>query len=192
MKTLLNIHSVIKTSRVNGPGTRLVVFTQGCKQDCAGCFNKELHPFEGGIEISPTALLKEYSSKELEGITISGGEPFEQPKALFELLKRAKEKYELTTIVYTGFDYATLLRSAEAKPSLEYIDVLIDGAFMERKPEGSLLARGSTNQSFIFLSDRYYLKDFYMPGKVEISIGPDGTITSTGFSDPGFKVKEAV
>jgi anaerobic ribonucleoside-triphosphate reductase activating protein len=192
MTTLLNIHSVIKSSRVNGPGTRLVVFTQGCKQNCPGCFNKELHPFDGGMQIDPTAIIKEHFSEELEGITISGGEPFEQPKALFELVKRAKEKYGLTTVVYTGFDYATLSESAEAKASYEFIDVLIDGAFMEREPEGSLLARGSTNQSFVFLSKRYSLKDFYMPGKVEIFIGPDGTITGTGFSDPGFKVKEAV
>ncbi len=192
MSALLNIHSVIEASRVNGPGTRLVVFTQGCRQDCAGCFNKELHPFEGDMEISPTALLEEHFSKELEGITISGGEPFEQPEALLTLLKTAKSDYDLTTVVYTGFDYATLSGRAEAKVCMEYIDVLIDGAFMEKKLEGSLLARGSTNQSFIFLSSRYSLKDFYMPGKVEISIAPDGTITSTGFSDPGFKVKEAV
>ncbi len=192
MKTLLNIHSVINASRVNGPGTRLVVFTKGCKQDCPGCFNKELHPFEGGTEVDPRALIEEHFSKELEGITISGGEPFEQPEALLALLKVARSEYGLTSVVYTGFDYAALTARAEAKPSLEHIDVLIDGRFVEGKIENSLLARGSTNQSFIFLTARYSLNDFYMPGNVEISIGPDGTITSTGFSDPGFKVKEAV
>lgn len=192
MKTPLNIHSVIEASRVNGPGTRLVVFTKGCKQNCKGCFNKELHPFDGGEKVRPESLLEEHFSRELEGITICGGEPFEQPKALGALLKVAKLKYNLTTVVYTGFDYATLTGSAETKAPLEYIDVLIDGAFMEGKLEGSLLARGSTNQNFIFLTDRYTLKDFYMPGKVEISIGPDGTVTGTGFSNPGFKVKEAV
>lgn len=192
MESLLNIHSIIGRSRVNGPGTRLVVFTQGCNLNCPGCFNTALHPFEGGTQENVEALLKENFSKDLEGITVSGGEPFEQPQALKALLKLAEVEYGLTTIVYSGYDYATLLENSETKGPLEYIDVLIDSAFMKEKLEPTLLARGSTNQSFIFLSGIYTLKDFYMPGKVEISIDEDGTITSTGFSNPGFKIKEAV
>lgn len=192
MKTLLNIHSVIEASRVNGPGLRLVIFTQGCNLGCAGCFNTALHPFEGGFKTSPELVLKEELSKEIEGITVSGGEPFEQPGALLALLKEAREVYGLTTVVYSGYGYTELLEKEETKEALQYIDVLIDGRFKEDSLEPTLLARGSTNQSFIFLTDRYSLKDFYMPGKVEISISPDGTITSTGFSNPGFKVKEAV
>jgi anaerobic ribonucleoside-triphosphate reductase activating protein len=192
MKTLLNIHSVIKASRVNGPGVRLVVFTQGCRLGCEGCFNTALHPFEGGEETSPKALLKEHLSKKTEGITVSGGEPFEQPEALLTLLKETKEKYNLTTVVYSGFGYAQLLEKSETREVLEYIDVLIDSRFQKESLVPTLLSRGSTNQSFIFLTDRYALKDFYMPGKVEITISPDGEITSTGFSNPGFKIKEAV
>ncbi|MBE9531708.1 MAG: radical SAM protein [Proteobacteria bacterium] len=192
MKELLNIHSVIEASRVNGPGTRFVVFTQGCKLKCEGCFNTELHPFDGGTKVSTSKLLSQYNLKKAEGITVSGGEPFEQPRALASLLKEAKEKYNLTSVVYSGYTYAELLKESNTREALEFIDVLIAGRFNQENLESTLLARGSTNQSFIFLSSRYSLKDFYMPGKVEISISPDGAVTSTGFSNPGFRVKEAV
>jgi anaerobic ribonucleoside-triphosphate reductase activating protein len=192
VKSIFNIHSVIERSRVNGPGERLVVFAQGCGLKCPGCFNTALHTFESAIEIEPKALLKEHLLKGIEGITVSGGEPFEQPQPLLALLKEAKEKYHLTTVVYSGFTHKELLKMSESRNALAYIDVLIDAMFKEEEKESTLLARGSTNQSFIFLTDRYTLKDFYMPAKVEISIGPDGAITGTGFSNHAFKVKEAV
>ena len=192
MKELLNIHSVIEKSRVNGPGERLVVFTQGCAHGCKGCFNSALHSYEYGEKISPTELLRTHHAAALEGITVSGGEPFDQPRALESLLKAAKEVCGHTCVVYTGYEYENLVSGELTSKCLSYIDVLIDGRFVESKKEATLLARGSTNQKFIFLTDRYDQEDFYMPGKVEITIGPDGTVTSTGFSDPGFGVKDAI
>jgi len=192
MKELLNIHSVIERSRVNGPGERLVVFTQGCAHGCGGCFNSALHPYGGGFQINPEELLKKYISGPLEGITVSGGEPFDQPLALKNLLKAAKEKYDYTCVVYTGYGYADLACGGLTRECLSFIDVLIDGRFNEKKKETTLLARGSTNQEIMLLTGRYEEKDLYMPGKVEITIGPDGTVTSTGFSDPGFEIKDAV
>jgi anaerobic ribonucleoside-triphosphate reductase activating protein len=192
VRELLNIHSVIDNSRVNGPGLRLVVFTQGCAHGCKGCFNGALHPYDCGEKISPEELLSSHYSKETVGITVSGGEPFDQPDALYRLLKTAREKYNLSSVVYSGYTHKELLSRESAKECLSFVDVLIDGRFEEGKLEKTLLARGSTNQKIIILTDKYKLEDFYMPGKVEITIGPDGSITSTGFSDPGTKFKDAV
>ncbi|MEE9543785.1 MAG: anaerobic ribonucleoside-triphosphate reductase activating protein [Thermodesulfobacteriota bacterium] len=192
MSELLNIHSVIEKSRVNGPGTRLVIFTQGCERGCSGCFNSALHTSEGGIRISPAELLKTRVSGAIEGITVSGGEPFDQVEALQRLLKTAKEEFNLSTVVYTGYNHETLISRENTAACLDYIDVLIDGEFVESKKEKTLLARGSSNQKIIILNDRYKEEDFHMPGKVEITIGADGTVTSTGFSDPGFGVKDAI
>jgi len=87
----LNIAGYIKSSRANGPGNRSVIFFQGCPFHCYGCFNEHLQPVEEKQLISPEDLLMEISeNNRIEGITVSGGEPFLQPEALFELFKTAK------------------------------------------------------------------------------------------------------
>lgn len=179
---LINIHSVIPLSRINGPGNRMVVFFQGCDRRCPGCFNPGTHSFDTAKLLSPEDIFKRYLSRYVEGITISGGEPFMQPDGLYWLLKTAREIYGLSTVVYTGFVYNELKERPACRSCLEFIDVLIDGRYEESKKERTLLARGSTNQRFHFFSSRYNKKDFYMQGKVEVIIGRDGAVTKTGFS----------
>lgn len=182
---LINIHSVIPLSRINGPGNRMVVFFQGCDRMCHGCFNPNTHPFNTVKLLSPDDIFKLYLTRDIEGITISGGEPFLQPEGLYALLKMARETYGLHTVVYTGFTYKELKERSACLSCLEFIDVLIDGRYEESKKERTLLARGSTNQRLHFFSSRYNRKDFYMQGKVEVIIGRDGTVTKTGFSKIG-------
>jgi anaerobic ribonucleoside-triphosphate reductase activating protein len=178
----INIHATLKDSLINGPGKRLVIFFQGCERDCGGCFNTELQPRSRRLLLSPTEILGKKLTEETEGITVSGGEPFLQPLALLALLRLAKEKHSLTTVVYSGFSFDEIAKDFRLKASLKYIDVLVDGAFEVGKLEPTLLARGSTNQNFIFLSKRYDFDDMIMNGKVEISIDSGGTVTKTGFS----------
>lgn len=179
---LLNVHSVIPLSRINGPGNRMVVFFQGCNERCPGCFNPQTHPFVTADLYPPGEIFKRYLSDDVEGITVSGGEPFMQSDGLLELLRIARETHGLSTVVYTGFTYKELRERPDCRSCLKFIDVLIDGRYVESKKERTLLARGSTNQRFYFFSSRYNKRDFYMPGKVEIIIGRDGTVTKTGFS----------
>lgn len=181
-KLSLNIHAVLPSSRVNGPGSRMVIFFQGCTRGCPGCFNPDTHPLEIRESLSVEEIFSRFHSDGVEGITVSGGEPFLQPDGLISLLKIARKTYNLNTIVYTGFTYEEILEMPALYLSLPYIDVLIDGAYEDEKKEKSLLARGSTNQRFHFLTDRYGLADFYMQGKVEVIIGSDGMIKETGFS----------
>lgn len=178
---LLNIHAVIPCSRINGPGKRLVVFFQGCERNCAGCFNPSTHSFDTAGLYSADEVFERHLTKEVTGLTISGGEPFLQPKGLAELLKTAKEQKNLTTVVYTGFTLKELKNKISSAKALEYTDVLIDGPFIESEKEKSLLARGSSNQTFHFLGNAYTIEDFSMPGKIEINIRRDGVVIETGF-----------
>lgn len=181
-KSPLNIHAVLPSSRVNGPGSRMVIFFQGCTRGCPDCFNPDTHPLEIRESLSVEEIFSRFHSAGVEGITVSGGEPFLQPDGLICLLKIARKVYNLNTVVYTGFTYEEILGMPALYLSLPYIDVLIDGAYEDEKKEKSLLARGSTNQRVHFLTDRYGLADFYMPGKVEVIIESDGMIKETGFS----------
>lgn len=182
---LINVHSVIPSSRVNGPGSRLVVFFQGCARKCPGCFNPDTHPFKKAHLYSPERLLLDFITPGIEGITISGGEPFYQSRGLLSLLQTARE-YGLSTVVYTGFTYERLNKVPLCRLTFKFIDVLIDGGYEEDRKELTLLARGSTNQRFFFFTRHYQEKDFYMPAKVEIRIGRDGVVTNTGFSKVNF------
>jgi anaerobic ribonucleoside-triphosphate reductase activating protein len=133
-------------------------------------------------------LYKKFLSSDIEGLTVSGGEPFSQPGGLLQLLRLCKESFGLTTVVYTGFLYEELKKGSLSGSTLKYIDVLIDGGYEEDKKEPTLLARGSTNQRFFFFNSRYQQDDFIMPAKVEIIIGKDGIIKETGFSKTNFNL----
>jgi anaerobic ribonucleoside-triphosphate reductase activating protein len=118
-----------------------------------------------------------------EGLTISGGEPFMQARGLRMLLQAGKEKNKgLSVIVYTGFGLAEIKARRDMAAVLPLIDVLVAGPYDPLKAEKTLLPRGSTNQTFHFFSSRYSLKDLYLPGRIEVTIGADGSLTGTGFA----------
>lgn len=160
----------------------MVIFVQGCSQKCPGCFNPETHSFNDVNLYYPEDILKQHLRLGVTGLTISGGEPFSQAEGLLHLLKTAKVDYNLSTIVYSGFTYEKLKETHKYQLCFQYIDLLVDGKFEESHKEIALLARGSTNQKFHFLTDCIKDKDLYLPARVEILIGKDGTITKTGFS----------
>ncbi|MBI5560436.1 MAG: radical SAM protein [Deltaproteobacteria bacterium] len=177
---LINTHAVIPASMVNGPGNRMVVFFQGCDRRCPGCFNPATHPLDVRCLYTPEEIFHRYFIEGIEGITVSGGEPFLQPEALYELLKAAKGR-GLTTVVYTGFDYEDVSSDGPKRRVFDFTDVMVDGRFDIGRKEPTLLARGSTNQRLHFLNSIYRESDFLMPGKVEVIIGKDGRVMETGF-----------
>lgn len=184
----IDLHAVIARSKVNGPGTRAVIFFQGCDRLCVGCFNPETHPKRAAKSVEPGALIECLPIEDIEGITVSGGEPFLQAAALIELLRAAREK-GLTTVVYTGYTFREISEDKRLSEALGYIDVLIDGSLDIDKLEATLLARGSTNQSFHFLTKRYGEEDMRMNGKIEIIIDDEGRVTRTGFSNIERQIK---
>jgi anaerobic ribonucleoside-triphosphate reductase activating protein len=159
----------------------MVIHFQGCFADCAGCFNQKAREFAYGNLIEPRKVFDACLSPQIKGITVSGGEPFLQQSGLYELLKIAKQELALTVVVYTGLLYEDIVADKKLSRNLTYVDVLIDGMYDHTKKETTMLARGSTNQRFIFLSNHYELNDFYMIYKSEIKISQNGQIVMTGF-----------
>ena len=181
MKNILNLHGLIPSSRVNGPGLRGVVFFQGCGRSCPGCFNEATHDLSRNKSITVEEVLSAVPHG-TEGLTLSGGEPFLQPRGLVALLRAARHTQGLSTVVYTGFTLEEVMAHEARREALPLVDVLIAGPYDQLRPEKTALARGSTNQTFHFLSSRYTIDDFYLSARLEVTIGVDGTLTGTGFA----------
>jgi anaerobic ribonucleoside-triphosphate reductase activating protein len=180
---LLRIHHIQARSRANGPGERCVIWVQGCSLGCPGCFNPETHPTRGGRSMSPESLVETVlrQSSALDGITISGGEPLQQPRPLVAFLRLFRQRSSLPVILFSGFTWdevqAMLIR--DELPAL--VDVLIAGRYVAEKTVGHDLV-GSSNKTFHFLSERYSPQDFSAIPEAELFIRPDGTIVSSGIS----------
>lgn len=147
----LRISGLMNDSIVDGPGLRYTIFTQGCPHNCEGCHNPQTHPFKGGKMINIKKIKKEIvSSHLLSGVTLSGGEPFMQAKALLPIAKFVKEQ-GLELACYTGFvfEYLTNGQIPFAKELLQYIDILIDGKFVISQKSLDLKFKGSKNQRTI-------------------------------------------
>ena len=142
-------------SHVLGPGRRYVIWTQGCRRRCPGCLTPESRRLDGGVEIGIDALCNDILSRPfIDGLTISGGEPFLQAEGLAQLLDKVHMvRPELTVIVYTGYQKDELESVPFSKELLSYVDVLIDGQYIKALNDG-LGIRGSSNQRIIPISHR--------------------------------------
>jgi len=145
---------ITKDSIVDGPGLRMVIWTQGCVHHCAGCHNPETHSLTAGMEIDTSSIISEMEQIKLHrGITLSGGEPFLQTEALIGIAQRAKQ-LGLDVWSYSGFTWEQLNNCKAANYQsnvklLQYIDVLVDGRFMLHMRQPGLRFRGSANQRII-------------------------------------------
>lgn len=177
----MKINSILKVSEANGPGKRGVVWVQGCLQRCEGCFNPEAQDFCGGKDLSVKEIIKEFSINEIEGITVSGGEPFEQAEELLLLLQNTKA-LGLNTLVYSGYTFDYLYK--EKKDVLYFCDFLIDGPFKQNIPSNCKWA-GSGNQHFYKLENGMIKEDLTNAEEysktAEIIIDATGNILITGF-----------
>lgn len=149
----LRVAGFAKESIVDGPGLRYVVFTQGCPHNCYGCHNPQTHDFNGGYFADVDDIYNDIVKNPLlKGVTISGGEPFNQACEVSNLLTRLREK-NYDVMVYTGYRYEDLHEKANDRNEflrlIENTDILVDGKFeMESKNE-MLSFRGSENQRII-------------------------------------------
>ncbi|MDF2566993.1 MAG: anaerobic ribonucleoside-triphosphate reductase activating protein [Oscillospiraceae bacterium] len=150
MEQQVKIAGILSESIVDGPGIRMVVFFQGCPHGCEGCHNPKTHDFKGGKYKSIDNIIKKIRENPLlSGVTISGGEPFCQPKELLELVKRIKQEKK-GIIIYSGYKIEELLQmESTIKEILQNTDYLIDGKFDIAKRDLLLKFRGSSNQRVI-------------------------------------------
>jgi len=147
----IRVSSVVNDSIVDGPGFRLTVFAQGCFHNCDLCHNPGTHNLNGGIETDTDKIVSLLSGNPLlDGITLSGGEPFLQAEECSDLAKKTHQ-LGLSVWTYTGYTYEELLSSNN--PSflrlLDATDVLIDGKFDNNLRSLELRFKGSRNQRII-------------------------------------------
>ena len=150
----VRLSGMIPNSLVNGTGMRAVLFAQGCKHNCKGCFNPETHDFNGGEEFTVQEINEtiERVSPLIDGVTFSGGDPFEQAKDFAEIAKFC-HSLGLNIWCYTGYTYEHLVEYSDSNNRwsdlLTNIDVLIDGKFIQELYDGTLKFKGSSNQRII-------------------------------------------
>ena len=149
----IRIAGTVEDSIVDGPGLRFVVFTQGCPHHCEGCHNPETHDFSGGKLTDTDKLYEQCVENPLtSGVTFSGGEPFCQAEALYELGSRLKQR-GLHLMAYSGWTFEELQKKSEHEEyvgkMLSILDVLVDGRFELPKRSLMLKYRGSENQRII-------------------------------------------
>lgn len=138
-------------SVVDGPGFRIVLWTQGCRMKCPGCHNPETHDECGGKEyyIEDIILGLEANYKRHQGLTLSGGDPFLQPLQCREIARYAKKELGLDIWAYCGMTFEQLIEDPDKFELLKECDVLVDGPFIMAQRDTTLAFRGSKNQRLV-------------------------------------------
>lgn len=184
--THVRVHAIESRSRANGPGARYVIWFQGCSLGCPGCFNPATHPAAGPL--TPIADIAEQlaaairavpaGAPPIEGISLSGGEPLQQPRAAAALLDAARAM-GLSTLAFSGYSIDEIRALPDGPAVLDRLDVLIDGRYDSRQRLATGL-RGSANQRIQLLTSRYQLADVEATPVAEIRISATGELVLTG------------
>lgn len=162
----MNYGNIKKYDVADGPGVRVSLFVSGCRHHCKGCFNPETWNFDFGQPFTKETeeeIIEALSPDYIEGFTVLGGEPFEPENqaVVMPLLKRIKETFPKKTIwCYSGYLYDVdmipggKIYTEYTEEMLSYIDVLVDGEFVEELKNLMLQFRGSSNQRIIHLHEK--------------------------------------
>jgi len=181
----LNLMGYVDESQVNGPGSRAVVWVQGCKRECAGCFNTASWSFETNELISVAEVAEKIlANPGNTGVTFSGGEPFWQAEALAELAQTVK-KAGLNVMSFSGFTLEEL-QGDKAPPQaaklLKELDILIDGPYVEslaiNSPESPVSSR---NQKVRIFNPEFEDRITWSSDLVEVHILKNGSRIVTGY-----------
>ncbi len=180
----LRISHFVPYSRANGPGLRAVLWVQGCSLGCRGCFNPHTHSAGGGKLLAVDELFDTIAAlgNTIEGVTVSGGEPMQQPTPLAALLRRVRLETPLSTLLFSGYTWDELKQLAAAAEVLASLDVLLAGRYDAAQHLASGL-RGSANKSVHFLTGRYGPTDLAAVPAGEVIIRLDGDVELSGI-DP--------
>lgn len=184
---LLNVANVVVGSYTNGPGKRIVIWVQGCTINCKGCFNEELQPHAARHLVDPELfaikIVDLCKDNKCEGVTLSGGEPFQQSKALTKFIGVIKDN-SLTVTCFSGYKSTTLLNSKDPDviALLRKIDILIAGKFNATNKYSNRTWYENPDKNIIFLTSTYDSSDARFDESVEYII-KDDYLCITGFPD---------
>ena len=148
----MRYNKIRKMDIADGPGVRVSIFMQGCAFNCKNCFNQETHDFNGGKEFDDSTIkrvLELCDNENIEGLSILGGEPMHEKniEGTTKLAKAFKEKFPNKNLwMWSGYKFDENLKNKEA---MKYVDVLIDGQYIDQLHNPTLEWRGSSNQRVI-------------------------------------------
>lgn len=170
-----------------GPGERVCLWTQGCNKKCEGCISPDLQGTQGtkiGNEQLSQLIIQVARKASCSGLTISGGDPFEQSVDLLELLRLTREAFS-DILVYTGYTLDEIKKGYAGRAGnecLKYIDVLIDGRYEKKLNTPDCVLRGSSNQTIHFLNEgkRTLFVEYMKRGRIIESFVHDNTTIITG------------
>ncbi|MBI5624848.1 MAG: radical SAM protein [Elusimicrobia bacterium] len=181
----LRVGRIIERSRANGPGERFVVWVQGCVLRCPGCSNAAFSDPDGGEELDVRGLARRIArTPGLRGVTLSGGEPLLQAKAVSELL--ALLDPALDSVVFTGYDLEGARRCPARSRVLDRADAVIAGPFLRESASSAPAWAGSSNQTFHARTGRVLEQD-WPERTLEVHIAPGGSVTLTGALPVGLR-----
>ena len=167
-----------------GPGLRTAIWLQGCSIGCHGCINPHLWSFQGGQEVNIEDLADEILGLDVEGITLLGGEPFDQAAECYELSRRVRDGGK-GVVTFSGYTYEKLLKEERSDWAslLSVTDLLVDGPYESELPEEDRAWVGSTNQRFLNLTNRYVdIDPKVVNNRIEIRVLPSGVMEVCGFA----------
>lgn len=162
----LYIMEVMEQTMADGPGLRTSIYCAGCEHHCPGCHNPQSWKFENGHKMSIDDLMQVIKDDDISNVSFSGGDPFYQVEGFTELARRIKTETNKTIWCWTGFTYEEILADSHLSMLLPYLDVLVDGPYIEALRDTQLHFRGSSNQRIIHLTPE---EDDEIPGTVKSS-----------------------
>lgn len=174
----LNLAALMKGTRMVGPGLRDAIWVQGCSLRCPGCANQAYLAHEPRVRMPVERLLAHLAARRhsIDGVSVLGGEPTEQPAAVAALLAGARA-LGLSTVLFSGRIVEALRRDPACAQLLAHTDLLIDGPFVAALHDPALHWRGSTNQRLLRLSDRFRDCDLAPPpANGEVILTPGGLL----------------
>ena len=144
----MRYHNITKCDMLNGDGIRVVLWVSGCKLHCPGCHNPQTWAFNSGLKFSEQdkeELFEALDKSYIKGITLSGGNPLDSYEEILALIKEIKEKFPSKDIwIYSGYTFDYIEHNY--KEILDYVNVIVDGPYIEELRDVELHWRGSSNQ----------------------------------------------
>ena len=146
---MISVLDIIHDTMVDGPGFRTSIYCAGCPNACPGCHNPQSWDIKQGREMSTAQIMAEIESDPFANVTFSGGDPMFQAEGFCELAEAIKSQTQKTIWCFSGFTFEVLLKNPEQRKLLQFIDVLVDGPFVQSLRDEDLLFRGSSNQRIL-------------------------------------------
>lgn len=187
---LVRVARFLDRTTAEGPGERTAIWVQGCTIRCAGCFNPHLFGVRGGVPTPPAELVDRVLATGTTGVTLLGGEPFEQAAGLAAVAAGVRQAGR-SVMTFSGYEYAHLRSLAadgrdDVAALLDATDLLVAGPFRQDVLDHERPWVGSTNQQFIRLSDRIEdapIDVAVTPDRLEVTVTAAGAVSVNGWAD---------